>query len=132
MLYTCFYCTKTSQSFNDIISHLVENHSNKEIKFRHICGSKLKTIYFKIIPDLCREQGRTITVNNDTQTIHVSRCGENPKESPVKKIERVEKNVKPTELNTETDPLVTEEDCSTDDTVLQELTLILYISHFHL
>ena len=81
---------------------------------------------------MCREQGRTITVNNDTQTIHVSRCGENPKESPVKKIERVEKNVKPTELNTETDPLVTEEDCSTDDTVLQELTLILYISHFHL
>ena len=56
----------------------------------------------------------------------------NPKESPVKKIEIVEKNVKPTELNTETDPLITEEDCSTDDTVLQELTLILYISHFHL
>jgi hypothetical protein len=47
-----------------------------------------KTIYFKIIPDLCREQGRTITVNNDTQTIHVSRCGENPEESPVKKIEK--------------------------------------------
>jgi hypothetical protein len=82
---------------------------------------------------LCREQGRTITVNNDTLTVHVSRSGENPKESPVKKIERVEKNVKPTELNTETDPLVTEEDTSsTDDTVLLELTLILYISHFHL
>ena len=95
MLYTCFYCTSTSQSFNDIIFHLVENHSNKEIKFRHVCDSKLKTIYFKIILDLCREQGRTITVKNDTQKNHISWCGENPKESPVKKKakkERVEKS----------------------------------------
>ena len=47
---------------------------------------KTKTINFKVIPDICREQGRTITNNKKEKKIHFCRCNVIPKEtSKIKK-----------------------------------------------
>ena len=44
---------------------------------------------FKIIPELCKEQCRTITINKESETIHVSKPNVVPKETPLKKIVKV-------------------------------------------
>ena len=44
---------------------------------------------FKIIPELCMEQCRTITINKESETIPVSKPNVVPKESPLKKIVKV-------------------------------------------
>ena len=49
-------------------------------------GKLLRTLNFKIIPELCREQGRTITINDERETIHVSKPNVIPKDSPFKKV----------------------------------------------
>ena len=61
MAYVCIYCTAELKTFSGIVDHIATDHSNEEIKFRSTEKGKTKTINFKIIPDLCREQGRIIT-----------------------------------------------------------------------
>ena len=46
----------------------------------------LRTLSFKIIPELCREPGWEITINENTETIHVSKPNEIPNDSPFKKL----------------------------------------------
>lgn len=67
----------------------MEQHHDKEIKFKLSEWKLLRTLNFKIIPELWREQGRTITINNEGEMIHVSKPNVVPKESPLKKIVKV-------------------------------------------
>ena len=86
MAYMCVYCPEKLQTFSIIIQHLLHQHHEKEIKFRLLEGKLLRTLNFKIIPELCREQGRTITINDERETIHVSKPNVIPKDSPFKKV----------------------------------------------
>ena len=61
MLFTCGHCPQQSTTFTEIVKHLVTNHSDKEIKFKKVDGKYMRTLNFKIIPELFREQGRSNT-----------------------------------------------------------------------
>ncbi|KAH3712099.1 hypothetical protein DPMN_071778 [Dreissena polymorpha] len=50
------------------------------------------TSNFKAIPDLCREQGRTITIDDIKGSIHISRANVIPKDSPFKKRVRLQES----------------------------------------
>ena len=89
MTYLCVYYTEKLSTFSLIVQHLMEQHHDKEIKFKLSEGKLLRTLNFKIIPELWREQGRTITINNEGEMIHVSKPNVVPKESPLKKIVKV-------------------------------------------
>ena len=52
----------------------------------------MRTINFKAIPDLCREQGRTITIDEIKEKIHISKANVVPKDSPFKTLVRLEGN----------------------------------------
>ena len=58
--------------FSDIIHHLIEHHPQEQIRFKRHGNNKIKSISYKVIPDLCREQGRVITLNEAEQKLHVS------------------------------------------------------------
>ena len=45
----------------------------------------LRTLNFKIVPEMCHEQGRVISINDRTETIHVSKPNKVSKDSPFKK-----------------------------------------------
>jgi len=47
-----------------VIEHVIQQYDKQELKFNRRNGSALKTLNFKVIPDFCREQGRTITIND--------------------------------------------------------------------
>ena len=79
MPFTCGYCPNTTVDFKEIVNRLVTDNSNKEIKLRKFDGSYLRKLNFNVIPELCREQGREITLNENIGTIHVSKSRkENP------------------------------------------------------
>ena len=63
------------------ISHLITDHHDWEIKIERM----LRTLNFKIVPKMCREQGREISINDSTETIHVSKPNKVSKDSPFKK-----------------------------------------------
>ena len=84
MTYLCVYCTDKLSTVSLIVQHLIEQHHDKEIKFKLSEGKLLRTLNIKIIPELCREQCRTITINKDSEKIHVSKPNVVPKESPLK------------------------------------------------
>ena len=86
MPFTCGYCPTPSSQFKETINHLVTSHSEKEIKMKKLDGTVLRTLNYQIIPDMCREQGREITWNEHTGTIHVSKPDKVPKDSPFKKL----------------------------------------------
>ena len=44
----------------------------------------LRTLNFKIVPEMCREQRREISINDSTETIHVSKPNKVSKDSPFK------------------------------------------------
>jgi hypothetical protein len=52
------------------------------LKFSQKDGANIKVKNFKIIPEICRQQGRSITVNKTMETIHISRCNTVEKDSP--------------------------------------------------
>ena len=82
MTYLCVYCTDKLSTVSLIVQHLIEQHHDKEIKFKLSEGKLLRTLNFKKIPELWREQGRTITINKESEKIHVSK----PNEAGVHKI----------------------------------------------
>jgi hypothetical protein len=57
-------------------SRFIEQHHDNEIKSKLSEGKLLRTLNFKIIPELCKEQGRTIPINEESETIHVSKPNE--------------------------------------------------------
>ena len=71
------YCPKKTVDFKDTMTHLVTKHCNKEIKFIKFDDSYLRALNFKVIPDLCRKQGREITLNESKEIItKLLRCYE--------------------------------------------------------
>ena len=76
MTYLCVYCTEKDSTFSLIVQHLIEQHHDNEIKSKLSEGKLLRTLNFKIIPELCKEQGRTIPINEESETIHVSKPNE--------------------------------------------------------
>ena len=68
-MFKCFYCEKECTCFPDIINHLIEHHPHDEIKFKKQEDNKIKHVSFKVIPELCREQGRLITLNETENKI---------------------------------------------------------------
>ena len=61
-------------------------HCDKEIKVRKLDGAHHETLNYKVTPELCREQGREITIIENTQTVHVSMPHKIPNDSPFKKL----------------------------------------------
>ena len=49
-------------------------------------GKSKRALNFKIVPEMCREQGREKSINDSTETIHVSKPNKVSKDSPIKKI----------------------------------------------
>ena len=62
------------------ISHLIADHHDREIKIKRM----LRALNFKIVLEMCREQGREISINDSTETIHVSKPNKVSKDSPLK------------------------------------------------
>ena len=92
MLFRCYYSEREDNVFSDIIRHLLEQHSQDKIKFKKLVNQKLQSISYNVVPEICREQGRIITVNERERKIHVSRANVRPKDSPLKKLIKVESN----------------------------------------
>jgi hypothetical protein len=46
------YCTEKLSTFSSLVQHLMEQHHDKEIKFKLSEGKLLRTLNFKIIPEL--------------------------------------------------------------------------------
>ena len=82
MPFTCGYCPTLSPDFKETISHLITDHHDREI----ITERMLRTLNFKIVPEMCCEQGREISINDSMETIHVSKPNKVSKESPFKKL----------------------------------------------
>ena len=66
--------------FKETISHLITEHHDREIKIKRM----LRTLNFRIFPEMCREQRREISINDSTETIHVSKPNKVSKDSPFK------------------------------------------------
>ena len=63
--YRCYYCKETQSSFKNTINHLIDSHEQEEIRFRLFDGTdQIRTKNFKVVPEICREQGRTITMKH--------------------------------------------------------------------
>ena len=73
MMFKCYYCEWENPNFTEIIHHLLEHHPQEQIRFKKHKDNKLKSISYKVIPDLCREQGRVISLNEAEHKIHVSK-----------------------------------------------------------
>ena len=56
MPFTCGYCPTSSSDFKETISHLITDHHDREIKIKRM----LRALNFKIVPEMCHEQGRDI------------------------------------------------------------------------
>ncbi|KAH3804189.1 hypothetical protein DPMN_132471 [Dreissena polymorpha] len=85
-----------------MILHLINCHEDDEIRVRKVDGHQMRTIIFKAIPDLCREQGRTITIDDIKGNIHISRANGIPKDSPFEKRVRLQES---SSVNDQHDPL---------------------------
>ena len=81
MPFTCGYCPTSSPDFKETISHLITDHHDREIKIE----IRLLILNFKIVPEMCHEQGRVISINDRTETIHVSKPNKVSKDSSFKK-----------------------------------------------
>ena len=81
MLFKCGYCSTSSADFKETISHLITDHHDREIKIKRM----LRTLSLKIVQEMCREQGREKSINDSTETIHVSKPNKVSKDSPFKK-----------------------------------------------
>ena len=86
--YVCIYCQENLPSFSEILTHVIESHSEQTLKFSQKDGANIKVKNFKIIPEICRQQGRSITVNKTRETIHISRCNTVAKDSPCGKVSK--------------------------------------------
>ena len=58
MPFTCEYCPTSSADFKETISHLITDHHDREIKIKRM----LRALSFKIVPEMCREHGREISI----------------------------------------------------------------------
>jgi hypothetical protein len=86
--YVCIYCQENLPSFSEILTHVIESHSEQILKFSQKDGANINVKNFKIIPEICRQQGRSITVNKTRETIHISRCNTVAKDSPCGKVSK--------------------------------------------
>jgi hypothetical protein len=86
--YVCIYCQENLPSFSEILTHVIESHSEQTLKFSQKDGANIKVKNFKIIPEICRQQGRSITVNKTRETIHIARCNTVAKDSPCGKVSK--------------------------------------------
>ena len=83
MPFTCGYCPTSSADFKETISHLITDHHDREIKIKRM----LRALNSKIVPEMCREQGREISIFDCRETIHVSKPNKVSKDtSPFKKL----------------------------------------------
>ena len=64
--------------FKETISHLITDHHDREIKMRRV----LRALNFKIVPEMCREHGRKISINDSKEKIYVSKPNKVSKDSP--------------------------------------------------
>ena len=82
MPFTCGYCPTSSADFKETISLLITDHHDREIKIKRT----LRALNFKIVSEMCHEQGREISINDSTETIHVSKPNKVSKDSPFKQL----------------------------------------------
>ena len=87
--YKCYYCPENPSCFKNIIQHLC--HKDDEIRVRQFDRCQMRTINFKALSDLFQEQGRTITIDEIKEKIHITKANIVPKDSPLKLV-RLEGN----------------------------------------
>ena len=80
----CYYCPEKPSCFKNIIQHLIHCHKDDEIRVRQFDRRQIRTINSKAFPDFCREQGRTITIDEIKEKMHISKANVVPKDSPFK------------------------------------------------
>ena len=80
--YWCLYCDFKESTFGEAVRHLINSHSTEELKIRKLEKNILKTINFKVVPEIAREQGRVLTVNEQKESIHLSKPNLVPKKQP--------------------------------------------------
>ena len=80
MPFKCEYCPTSSADFKETINHFLTDHHGREIKIKRM----LRTLNFKIVPEMCRKQRREISINDSTETIHVLKPNKVSKDSPIK------------------------------------------------
>ncbi|KAH3695124.1 hypothetical protein DPMN_082580 [Dreissena polymorpha] len=90
--YVCYYCPEKQSCFKNMILHLINCHEDDEIRVRKVDGHQMRTMNLKAIPDLCREQGRTKTIDEIKGNIHISRANVIPKDGPFKKRVRLQES----------------------------------------
>lgn len=89
----CIYCKQIYNStFSEIVTHLIEFHPEETLKFSIKEENNTRVNNFKIIPEICRQQGRTISINESSNTIHISRCNNFVKDSPCGKVTKSSDN----------------------------------------
>ena len=74
------FCPEKPSNFKNIIQHLINCHRDDEMRVRQLEGRQMRTINFKAFPDLCREQGKTITIDEIKEKIHISKAKVVPKD----------------------------------------------------
>ena len=85
-LYSCLYCNIKPQNFPVTIQHTITEHPCKKLKVKRRIGLENCIKNFQVVPELCREQGRYIFINTENESIHISSAHVVPKDSPYKKI----------------------------------------------
>ena len=70
MIFQCIYCNQTTESYKDILYHQIEARSF-ELKIKRVDGVHRKLLSYKLTPDMCREHGRVISVDEQNKTNHV-------------------------------------------------------------
>lgn len=73
MKYQCISCGQNYTFFKESIQHAIEKHPDLEIRHKELDGQDVKTVKYKVTAELCREQGRTITIDDINKTIHISK-----------------------------------------------------------
>ena len=124
--YECCYCSSTpSLDFKGAILHVIDTHPDKEIKIRRIEGKAKTIIDYRVCAELCREQGRTITIDEENRRVHISKRDVAPKDSPLKKIVKTKNLGQKYFCSSDICSLFSEEDVSEDTGTLTELVEIL-------
>ena len=74
------FCPEKPSNFKSTIQHLINCHRDDEMRVRQFEGCQMWTINFKAFPDHCGEQGKTITIYEINEKIHISKAKVVPKD----------------------------------------------------
>ena len=83
MPFACEYRPSSFGDFKETINHLITYHHDRENKkmIKKMDDTLLRTLNFKIVPEMCHDQGRELSINDSTETTQVSKPNQVQKHS---------------------------------------------------